>query len=159
VVNLPAEFVPHLGNALPVVPVLDDGLDNRSAARGFGLDPLQLAELLAGSLDRVGDLQRNFFAARSRIRSDDERFLDREFWVFEPTEFSVSHDSASEDEGHRHEYHSVVLDGENSGIHGWPAPRASPKSRTFIPSRKNGTPATAIRSPGCSPSTISIWLP
>ena len=61
-----------------VVSVLDDGGDHRPAARRLRLDALELAELLAGDFDRVGDLLGDLFGAGARVGSDDQRFLDRE---------------------------------------------------------------------------------
>ena len=157
--DLAAQLVPHLGDRVLVVAVLDDGGDHRHAARGLRLDAIELAELLAGAFDRVGDLLGDLFGAGPGVGRDDQRFLDRELRVLEPAHLLIGHDPADEDEEHGHEDDAVVADGEDAGIHDWPPPSASPRSRTFMPSRRNVTPATAMRSPGCSPSTISIWPP
>src|SRR5690606_4869868 len=79
VMDLPTKFIPDLGNTMPVVAIPDDGFDNRTAARRFRFDPLQLAELLTGALDRVRDLERHIFRTGAGIRCDDQGFLDREF--------------------------------------------------------------------------------
>ena len=55
VVDLAAKFVPDLGDPVRLKPILDDGRHDRPTARGLRLDPLELAELLTGAFDRVGD--------------------------------------------------------------------------------------------------------
>src|SRR5690606_17401918 len=60
---------------------------------------------------------------------------------------------------HRDEHDPIVLDRKDTGIHFGPPPRASPRSRTLIPSRRNPIPATTIRSPGDSPSRTSTRVP
>src|SRR5262249_10371991 len=127
--------------------------------RGLRLDAVELAELLHGAFDRVGDLLGDLLGARPGVRSHDQRLLDGELRVLEPAHLLVGDEPADDGQRRRDEYHPVVLDGRDAKVHGRPPPSASPRSRTFIPSRRCVTPATAMRSPGCSPSAISILLP
>src|SRR5262249_51272566 len=100
-----------------------------------------------------------FLGTRPWIRSYDQGFFDRELRILEPAQAPIGQESTEDRQGHREEHYAIVLNGEDPRVHGGLPPRASPRSRTFMPSRRKVTPATAMRSPGCSPSIISTWLP
>src|SRR5262249_47347114 len=157
--DLAAKLVPDLGDRVPVEAVLDDGCDHRHPARGLRIDAPELAELLAGLFDRVGDLLGHLLGAGPRVGRDDQRFLDRELRVLEPAHLPVGHNPAPGDETLAREAAGVVAAGGGAGFQGPPPRGASPRSRPFTPSRGTAPPATATRSPGSSPSTISIWPP
>src|SRR5262249_12752122 len=157
--DLAPELVPDLGDAILVVALLDVDGDHRPAARRLRLDVVELAQLLAGVLDRVGDLPGHLLCAGAWVRRDDQGLLNRELRVLEPADLPVGHDAAQDGEEHGNEHDAVILDGQDAWVHGWPPPRASPRSRTRIPSRRKLTPATAMRSPGCNPSVTSTRPP
>ena len=104
----------------------------------------ELPELLAGAFDRVGNFLGDFFGAGARIGRDDQRFLDRELGVFEPADLLIGDEPAHQHEQHGHEHDAIVVDREDAWVHEAPPPSASPRSRTFMPLRRNETPATAI---------------
>ena len=87
--NLAAEFIPDLRNRVPVKPILDDGADHRAPARGLRLNPFELAELLTGAFDRVGDFLGDLLCAGPGVRRDDERLLDRELGILKPTDVPI----------------------------------------------------------------------
>src|SRR5262249_17756251 len=101
VVDLATELVPDLRDSILVGLVPDTGGDNGQPARRLRLDAIELTELLAGELDRVGDLARHFFGARAWVGRDDERLLDRELGVFESAEPHVRDKSADHSERQR----------------------------------------------------------
>src|SRR5262249_54368652 len=107
----------------------------------------------------IGDFHCDLFGARPRVWTNDQRLFDRELGVLESAQIQISNEPAHD--GHRHgdEHHSVVFDRKDTWVHDEPPPSALPRSRTFWPSRSWVTPATTMRSPGCSPSTISIRPP
>ena len=94
VVDLAAKLVPDLGDGGLLESILDDGRDYRSSASGLRLDALELAQLLAGAFDRVGDFPGDLLRAGSWIRRDDQRFLDRELRVFQASQPVIRDESA-----------------------------------------------------------------
>ena len=157
--DLAPQFVPDLRHALPIVVVLDGDGHNRPATGRFRFDVVELPQSLTGDLKGIGDFLRDFLGTGPRIRRNDQRLFDGELRIFQPSDIHIRHDAADNGQGHSHQDHAVVFNRKLAGVHGWRPPRASPRSRTFIPSRKKVTPATAMRSPGSSPSTISICPP
>src|SRR5262249_7723491 len=111
----------------------------------------------------VRHLLGDFLGAGAGIGSDDQSLFDRKLRIFQPTQLQIGDNSTNEDKKHRHKNDAVVADREFANVHRWAPPdplsKALPKSRAFIPSGKNVTPATAMRSPGCNPSVISTCPP
>jgi hypothetical protein len=75
------------------------------------LDATELTELLAGAFDRIGDLLRDFLGACTRIRRDDQRFLDRELRVLEASQVSIRHNPARNDKQNSCEHNLIVSNG------------------------------------------------
>ena len=100
-----------------VIAVLDPHRDEGLPAGRFRIDVIDLAQLLAGYLDRVGDFLRHFGRAGAGVGRDDEGLLDGELGVFQPAEVAVGDEAAEDGQGHGHEDHAVVLDGKDAGVH------------------------------------------
>ncbi len=86
VVDLSSQLVPHLRQSVLVVLVLDGDLHAGHTAGGGRLDPKELAELLDGALDDVGDFLFDFDYRGTGIGRGDDGVLDRELRVFQSGE-------------------------------------------------------------------------
>src|SRR3974390_716321 len=100
-----------------MIPVLNDSTNYRPTARGLRLNALELAELLTGAFDRVGDLMGDLLSASPRVRRDDERLFDREFGIFEPPDISVGPDPSHDDQKHQEKNDPIALDGRDAKVH------------------------------------------
>ncbi len=115
--DLASQLIPDLWDQIPVVTIPNHRLDDRAAPQRLRLDPFELPQLLAGAFDRVGDLQCHLFGTGSRIGGDDQRLLDGEFGIFQPTQLEIGDHAPHQHHCHGDEDHSVVLDRQNSGVH------------------------------------------
>src|SRR5262249_21154549 len=131
----------------------------RPAAYGLRLDATELAELLTGAFNRIGDFLGDFFCAGARIRRHDQRFFDRELRILQASRVQIRHNPAKNDKKNGREHNLIVSKGDSADVHRWDPQGASPRSWPFIPRRRKSTPATTTRWPGCKPSTISIKPP
>ena len=104
------ELIPNLRNRIAMIPVLDDGTHHRSAASGLRLDPLELAELLTGPFDGVGDLVCDLRRAGSWVRRNDERLLDGELGILKPPDILIGPYPPHDDEKHAEKDDPVILD-------------------------------------------------
>ena len=111
------QFVPDLRDAMFVIAVFDPHRDEGLTAGRFRIDVIDLTQLLAGDLDRVGDFLGDFGRAGAGVGRDDEGLLDGELGVFEPAEVAVGDEAAEDGQNHGHEDHAVVLDRKDAGVH------------------------------------------
>ena len=99
-------------------PILDYGRHDRPTARGLRLNPLQLAELLTGAFDRIGDFLGDLLRAGPGVGRDNQCLLDRELGVLQPPHPLVCHDPAQDEEGHHEEGNALLKHRKYTRVHG-----------------------------------------
>ena len=117
VVDLAPEFIPYLGQAELVVPVLDMDLDLGIAPRGPRLDPLQLPQLLDGLFKDVGDLLFHLGGGGARIGGCHHGLLDGELGVFEPREVVEGHAPHHDQQDGQHPGDDALAQAQFRDIH------------------------------------------
>ena len=105
-----SELIPDLRDRIAIILVLDDSTNHRPAASGLRFNALELAELLAGAFDGVGDLVGDLRRAGSGVRRDDERLLNGELGILEPADILIGPYPPYDNQKHAEKDNPVILD-------------------------------------------------
>ena len=82
VIDLTPQLVEHLRQGRLVILVLEVNLHKREVAGGFGLYPIDLAELLNRHFDNITDFLLHFRSRRTGIGRDHDRILNGKLRIF-----------------------------------------------------------------------------
>ena len=93
-----------------MVLIFDVDPDQRPSARGLRFDAVNLAHLLTGAFDGVGDFPGHFFGTGPRIKRDDQGLFDREFRILKASEILIRKDPANNEDKRQCKDDPVVFD-------------------------------------------------